>query len=128
MRLPEGFGVRSDSGFEAGDTVSQFYDNLVAKIIVWGRDRDAARRRLLRALSEMELEGVATTVPALEAIAVAPAFLEATHSTRWIEEGLDLSLLPVWALGPAAYLRGRPAVRPWSFARSTPKSRDAATG
>ena len=91
LRLPEGFGVRSDSGFEAGDTVSQFYDNLVAKVIVWGQDRDAARRRMLRALSEMEVEGIATTTPALEAVLTHPDFIEARHSARWLEERLDLS-------------------------------------
>jgi acetyl-CoA/propionyl-CoA carboxylase biotin carboxyl carrier protein len=91
LRLPEGFGVRSDSGYEAGDTVSQFYDNLVAKVVVWGRDRDAARNRLLRALSEMEIEGISTTIPAIEAIVVHPDFVEARHSTRWIEQDLDLT-------------------------------------
>ncbi len=93
LRLPEGFGVRSDAGFEAGDTVSQFYDNLVAKIIVWGLDRDAARRRLIRALSEMEVEGIATTIPALEAILTHPDFIAARHSTRWLEDDLDLSAI-----------------------------------
>ncbi|MGA3351565.1 MAG: biotin carboxylase N-terminal domain-containing protein [Acidimicrobiales bacterium] len=93
LRLPEGFGVRCDSGFESGDTVSQFYDNLVAKIVVWGQDRDAARRRLLRALSELEIGGIATTGPAIEAIVVHPDFIEARHSTRWLEEVLDLSAL-----------------------------------
>ncbi|MGA2528640.1 MAG: acetyl-CoA carboxylase biotin carboxylase subunit [Acidimicrobiales bacterium] len=91
LRLAEGFGVRSDSGFESGDTVSPFYDNLVAKVIVWGEDREAARRRLSRALSEMEIGGIATTVPAIQAIVVHPDFIEARHSTRWIEEVLDLS-------------------------------------
>jgi acetyl-CoA/propionyl-CoA carboxylase biotin carboxyl carrier protein len=91
LRLPEGFGVRSDSGFESGDTVSQYYDNLVAKIVVWGHDRDAARRRLLRAVSEMEVEGVATTRAVIQAVLTHDDFIEARHSTRWLEERLDLS-------------------------------------
>jgi acetyl-CoA/propionyl-CoA carboxylase biotin carboxyl carrier protein len=102
LRLPEGFGVRSDSGFESGDTVSQFYDNLVAKIIVWGEDREAARHRLLRALSEMEVEGIATTIPAIELVLEHPDFIEGLHSTRWLEERLDLSGLTSAPATPAA--------------------------
>ncbi len=112
LRLPQGFGVRCDSGFEAGDTVSAFYDNLVAKIVVWGRDRDAARRRLLRAISEMEVEGIATTAPAIEAILRHPDFIEARHSTRWLEETLDFSGL-AGSSSPAPPL-GAPAGAEWN--------------
>jgi acetyl-CoA/propionyl-CoA carboxylase, biotin carboxylase, biotin carboxyl carrier protein len=91
MRTADGWAVRTDSGFESGDTVSQFYDNLVAKVIVWGSDREEARRRMIRALGETTIEGVATTIPAHLAILEHPDFVAAKHSTRWVEECLDLS-------------------------------------
>ncbi len=89
--VPGGPGVRLDSGYESGDTVSQFYDNLVAKLVVWGHDREAARRRMLRAIGETSITGVATTLPADVAILSHPDFIAGTHSTNWVEQRLDLT-------------------------------------
>jgi acetyl-CoA/propionyl-CoA carboxylase biotin carboxyl carrier protein len=87
----DGFGVRFDSGYESGDEISQYYDNLVGKLIVWGKDRPTAIARTIRALEEMVVEGVATTIPADLAILRHPDFAAMKHSTKWVEEVLDLS-------------------------------------
>ena len=91
LDTPDGFGVRFDSGYAEGDEVSQYYDNLVGKLIVWGRDRPTAIARTIRALEEMRVEGIATTIPADLAILRHPDFAAVEHSTKWVEERLDLS-------------------------------------
>jgi len=91
LHAPDGFGVRFDSGYESGDEISQYYDNLVGKLIVWGRNRDTAIARTIRALDELVVEGVATTIPADLAILRHPDFAAVEHSTKWVEQTLDLT-------------------------------------
>lgn len=93
LHAPSGFGTRWDGGYETGDEVSQYYDNLTGKLCVWGRDRDVAIARMIRALEEMELEGIATVIPADLAILRHPDFAAVEHSTKWVETVLDLSAI-----------------------------------
>ncbi|NNN21061.1 MAG: biotin/lipoyl-binding protein, partial [Acidimicrobiales bacterium] len=93
-RAPGGYGVRLDAGYDAGDVISQFYDNLIAKLITWGPNREVARKKMLRALDEMVIEGVATTIPSHKAVLSNAEFIAGEHSTRWVEDRLDLSSIP----------------------------------
>lgn len=108
---PGGPGVRLDTGYESGDTVSQHYDNLIAKLVVCAEDRESARRRMLRALDETRIEGVATTIPADVTILSHPDFVEARHSTRWVEERLDLSGLTTQPTGALPQEGDQPVLR-----------------
>ncbi|WP_433503129.1 biotin carboxylase N-terminal domain-containing protein [Pseudonocardia halophobica] len=95
VRPPGGFGVRWDSGYESGDAVSGHYDGLIAKLVVWGPDRDAALARARRAVRETQVVGVATSLPAQALILEHPDFVANRHDTRWLEDRLDLpGLLP----------------------------------
>ncbi len=90
-REPAGFGVRVDSWIRPGTKISQYYDNLMAKLVVWGPTREDAINRARRALKEYHIRGVATTIPAHIRVLDHPTFVEGKHYTRWAEDELDLS-------------------------------------
>lgn len=98
LRTADGFGTRFDTGYQAGDEISQFYDNLIGKLIVWGKDRPTAIARALRALNETSIEGVATTAGAAIAVLEHPDFAAFDHSTKWLEEVVDLSAISATTL------------------------------
>ena len=90
-REPGGFGVRVDSWIQPSAKVSQYYDNLMAKLVVWGADRDEAIQRGKRALREYVISGVRSTIPAHLAVLEHEDFLAGRHHTKWMEDELDLS-------------------------------------
>ncbi len=102
LRVPSGPGVRWDGGYQSGDTISQYYDNLIGKLVVWAPDRDRAIERLIRALGEFEIEGVRTTIPAHLALLDTPEFRAVTHSTKWVEDEVDQTRFATFAAGTSA--------------------------
>ncbi len=94
LRFPEeGPHVRVDTGVRAGDAISIHYDPMIAKLIVWDRDRPSAVRRLRAALEGTEIAGLNANVAFLTAIAAHPAFMAADLDTRFIQRH-EADLLP----------------------------------
>ncbi len=102
LRLPSGPGVRWDGGYHEGDTISQYYDNLIGKLIVWAPDRDRAIERMLRALDEFEIDGVRTTIPAHRVLLAHDDFRAVRHSTKWVEDEVDSSQFAAPTTRPVA--------------------------
>jgi acetyl-CoA/propionyl-CoA carboxylase, biotin carboxylase, biotin carboxyl carrier protein len=100
LRPPLGPWVRFDTGAESGYEVPRDYDSMIGKLIVWGADRDAARARMARALDELTIEGIPTTVPFHRLAMTDEQFAAGEHSTVSVETEWDLS--PLTPQGPAA--------------------------
>ena len=86
-REPSGPGVRVDSGVVEGAVISDLYDPMIAKLIVWDDDRETARRRMLRALSEFEVGGVHSLIPLHRAILEHPDFAAGSTMHDFVEGG-----------------------------------------
>ena len=100
---PRGPGVRVDSGVQSGDEISQFYDPMIAKLIVYGEDRPAAIARLRDALRQQAVFGVQTNASLLLAIADHPAFYEGQTYTNFLETYSLLETPPAEAQQPDPY-------------------------
>ncbi len=87
--MPGGPGVRVDAAIEAGERVPPDYDPLVAKLMVHAADRPAAIARLRRALDEVEVGGIQTTLPFHRFVAREPSFIAAELTTGWVEDHWD---------------------------------------
>jgi len=83
-----GMHVRVDSGLYAGYRVPPYYDSMIAKLIVSGRTREGCIMRLRRALEEMVIEGVKTSIPLHKALLAEPDILNGDYSIKWLEEWL----------------------------------------
>ena len=88
FHAPGGLGVRLDSALYAGYSIPPYYDSLIGKLIVHGRDRPEALLRLKRALNELVVTGVKTTKPLFLDLLEEPAFLSGDYHIRWLENWL----------------------------------------
>ena len=99
---PAGPGVRIDSGVEPGSEISPMYDPMVAKLIVWDADREAATARMLRALDEYEVGGLTTLIPFHKALLASKQWRNAETCRDLVEDAKWLKSLAPEAPAPAA--------------------------
>ncbi len=89
---PGGLGVRMDSALYDGYRIPPYYDSLIGKLIVHGRDRPEALARLKRALGELIVDGIDTTVPLFHALLDEPDVLSGNYNIHWLEKWLEANL------------------------------------
>ena len=84
-----GMHVRVDSGLYAGYRIPPYYDSMIAKLIVYGQNRESCIMRLRRALKEMVIDGVKTSIPMHAALLDEPDFVSGDYTIKWLEEWLE---------------------------------------
>ena len=92
FHAPGGLGVRMDSALYDGYRIPPHYDSLIAKLIVHGKDRPAALNRLARALGELIVDGVDTTVPLFHALLQEEDIQRGDYNIHWLERWLETNL------------------------------------
>lgn len=88
FHAPGGLGVRMDSALYGGYSIPPYYDSLIGKLIVHGRDRPEALARLHRALGELIVDGIDTTVPLFHALLAEPDIQHGDYNIHWLEKWL----------------------------------------
>lgn len=88
FHAPGGLGVRFDSAIYTGYSIPPYYDSMVGKLIVHGRNREECIRRLRRAIVETVVDGVKTTLPLHHWITDQPAFADGSYNIHWLEKKL----------------------------------------
>jgi acetyl/propionyl-CoA carboxylase alpha subunit len=84
--IPKGPGVRVDDCMEAGMEIPIYYDNMIAKLVVWGQDREQAIQRMLRAIPEFRISGIETTLAFGAFVLRHPNFVNGDFDTHFIEK------------------------------------------
>ena len=88
-RIPSGTGIRVDAGVEEGQEVSINYDPMISKLSVFGKDREDARKKMLRALKEYEIVGCRTTIPFCQFTLEHEAFISGKYDTHFVPDYFD---------------------------------------
>ena len=88
-KLPSGPGVRVDNAYDAGMEVSVYYDPMIAKLSVWGNDRNEAIQRMKRAIREYKITGIKNTLNFGTFVLNHPAFKDGTYNTNFVSEHYD---------------------------------------
>ncbi|MEO1660957.1 MAG: biotin carboxylase N-terminal domain-containing protein [Pseudomonadota bacterium] len=113
--------IRWEAGFESGDRVPAVYDSMIAKLVVFGADRDEANDRLIDTLAHLQLVGVPGNIGFLRRCAMADAFIAGTHHVNWIaEQGDGLTAVPdahqhASVLAVCDVLLGDSGQQPWTI-------------
>ncbi len=84
-KTPQGLGVRVDDGFEEGMQIPIYYDPMIAKLITFGKDRDEARLRMIRAIADYQISGVETTLPFCSYVMQHQAFISGNFDTHFVK-------------------------------------------